>query len=218
MEDTNDENKDDLQRTNRMPKFDYAERPLTSPSDIRVLTLRPGDFNAELVIDLDVIPSSKWQATGTYEALSYLWGPPVYSHSITCNRSTLSVTQSLDCALRYLRHPDKSRSIWIDAICINQSDLGERCQQTLLMHDLYRNARSVVGWVGEEGTDSEYPMMLGNHEVGPLEDEPQSSPFTLYMHMAKFCPLEDLQTRFVAFFQRKWFTRTWVGDFDAGRM
>jgi hypothetical protein len=42
------------------------------------------------------------------------------SHLITCNGEPLPVTANLFYALTYLRLPDQPRTLWVDAICINQ--------------------------------------------------------------------------------------------------
>ena len=39
--------------------------------------------------------------------------------------------------------------LWIDALCINQSDVLERNSQVMLMGDIYRGAAAVVSWLGE---------------------------------------------------------------------
>lgn len=43
--------------------------------------------------------------------------------------------------------------IWIDAICINQSDDAEKSVQVAMMADIYAGAKNVIVWLGE-GTDS----------------------------------------------------------------
>jgi hypothetical protein len=40
--------------------------------------------------------------------------------------------------------------IWIDAICINKSDIGERNQQVKMMSSIYKRASYVRIWLGEE--------------------------------------------------------------------
>jgi len=90
-----------------------------------------------------------------YEALSYVWGPfnsPDDPDLIQLNDCGFEVTTNLWRALYALRHETKDRVLWIDAICINQGDLEERSSQVQLMRDVYRKARSVVVWLGEEGT------------------------------------------------------------------
>lgn len=46
--------------------------------------------------------------------------------SITIDGRPLRITQSLDTAIRHLRHDGHSVMIWIDQICINQNDLEEK--------------------------------------------------------------------------------------------
>ncbi|KAH7367123.1 hypothetical protein B0T11DRAFT_325419 [Plectosphaerella cucumerina] len=41
----------------------------------------------------------------------------------------LQIGPTLAAALLYLRHRDRPRNLWIDAVCINQSNLEEQAQQ-----------------------------------------------------------------------------------------
>ena len=47
-----------------------------------------------------------------------------------------------------------SRTLWIDAICINQSDDVEKSQQVQLMRGIYATADHVLIWTGEEDEHS----------------------------------------------------------------
>lgn len=58
--------------------------------------------------------------------------------------------QSLCKALTRLRHHLKPRYIWADAVCINQVDEEEKSQQVQLMPLIYRKAKSVLIWLGDE--------------------------------------------------------------------
>ncbi|KAI1802000.1 HET-domain-containing protein [Daldinia bambusicola] len=51
-------------------------------------------------------------------------------------------------AMRHLRYEDRSRVVWIDALCINQEDLAERGEQVKRMGLIYTLARRVVAWLG----------------------------------------------------------------------
>jgi hypothetical protein len=54
--------------------------------------------------------------------------------------------------------------IWIDALCINQSDNVEKAIQVPLMGSIYTNARQVIVWLGlEEESDLEGFVWI--HEV-----------------------------------------------------
>ena len=48
--------------------------------------------------------------------------------------------------------------LWVDAICINQSDTRERNHQVGLMRSVYRGAQDVVAWRGEATDDSDLAM------------------------------------------------------------
>lgn len=60
----------------------------------------------------------------------------------------LQVPPSLDLALRYLRSGTASRTLWIDALCINQKDEAEKRIQNQRMQASYANAWRVVVWLG----------------------------------------------------------------------
>jgi hypothetical protein len=90
-------------------------------------------------------PSYKPDVTPRYEALSYTWGtmdnpttalvePPGQVGRVVA--MTLSIGQNLGTAFRYLRYADRTRTLWVDAICINQNDIYERNTQVKLMADI----------------------------------------------------------------------------------
>ncbi|KAK4185482.1 heterokaryon incompatibility protein-domain-containing protein [Podospora australis] len=125
----------------------------------------------------DTTPPSSYQssapeaqvATIKYEALSYTWGPPddvefdIFivdrsSSSPTEDRLRLRVRQNLARALRQLRHKDRERTLWIDAICINQNDLDERSSQVARMPQIYQLAEHVTVWLGPATDNSGFAM------------------------------------------------------------
>ncbi|KAF5604246.1 integral membrane protein [Fusarium pseudoanthophilum] len=91
-----------------------------------------------------------------HEALSYAWGSSEDQATIAVNKTTLQVTQNLKDALTYLRHDSKPRSPWIDAICINQSNVDERSSQVRLMGRLYSSTSCVISWLGLEDDPIDY--------------------------------------------------------------
>ncbi|KAI1357439.1 hypothetical protein F5Y08DRAFT_163607 [Xylaria arbuscula] len=61
-----------------------------------------------------------------YEALSYAWGPlsdTIDVIVVNGHVSTIPVTRNLEEGLRHLRYEDRPRTMWIDALCINQVNL-----------------------------------------------------------------------------------------------
>ena len=88
-----------------------------------------------------------------YIGLSYSWGLVDVVHAITCNDNNFIVSKNVYTALRNLRElillEQYDRRVWIDGICINQSDPDEKTQQVRMMQHIYKNAAIVVAWLGE---------------------------------------------------------------------
>ncbi|KAH8694427.1 heterokaryon incompatibility protein-domain-containing protein [Ilyonectria robusta] len=64
------------------------------------------------------------------------------------NFETLQVTTNLELALRYLRQEKCVRTLWVDALCINQDNEEEKTAQIQHMDWLYANSSPVVVWLG----------------------------------------------------------------------
>jgi hypothetical protein len=130
--------------------------------EIRILTLLPGPFDAPIHIVLEPYSFTD-ESVPSYEALSYTWGQVEHPQTIWVGEdrfSKLEVTDNLAKALPYLRHEAKPRRFWIDAICINQQDLGERSSQVKRMPEIYSQASGVVVWLGPEKDESALAMSL----------------------------------------------------------
>ena len=126
----------------------YSELPLNGRSTcIRVLDLTPGTWNEDLqgtprIVDLYSRPK--------YEALSYTWGNGNEREAIFLGHGCqLQITYNLFTALKRLRNLCSIRTVWADAVCINQSDAGEKSQQVPLMGEIYKTAENVLIWLGE---------------------------------------------------------------------
>lgn len=89
-----------------------------------------------------------------FEALSYVWRSGNMTDAIAVRvpegRKMLQVTANLQAALAHLRDENLPRTLWIDAICLNQEDKSEKDQQIPRMRDIYRLAHRVVVWMGPE--------------------------------------------------------------------
>ena len=84
------------------------------------------------------------------EALSCTWGDPTETLTITLQGQRHLVTKNLESALRHVRYNDRQRTLWVDALCINQDDTDEIIQQTMQMQGIYTvgGARRVLVWLG----------------------------------------------------------------------
>ena len=126
----------------------YRYRELDSASStIRLVTILPGDFASEIVCSLSHVELS---TSPEYEALSYVWGDMTQTVRIVLDGFYFQVTTKLERALRFLRNPTSPRVMWVDSICINQGSNAEKSTQVLRMGSIYKAARIVVVWLGEE--------------------------------------------------------------------
>jgi hypothetical protein len=108
---------------------------------IRLFTLLPGGADDALrgevtVVSIDSLPD--------YDALSYVWGSPepVTAIHITAG-GFIEIGRNLHLALQHLGQAQIRKPLWIDGICINQSDKIEKQTQIPLMKLIYTNARVV---------------------------------------------------------------------------
>ncbi len=108
--------------------------------------------------------ASKWRYSwGDYVALSYTWGAVTDTRKIILNGHEMAVGANLESLLRILRHKKPMKAgykIWVDAICINQQDIAERSREVTRMGKIYRQAREVLIWLGNEGGESDKGMDL----------------------------------------------------------
>jgi hypothetical protein len=83
-----------------------------------------------------------------YDALSYTWGDSAATESIEVDGYEIQVTANLEQALRHLRDTEDDLTLWVDAVCINQSDTSEKSQQVAFMGQIYRECAQVRIWLG----------------------------------------------------------------------
>ncbi|CAJ2506410.1 Uu.00g005400.m01.CDS01 [Anthostomella pinea] len=102
-----------------------------------------------------------------YEALSYTWGDEAgQKYILECNGYRFIALKNLINALLALRLPDRPRTLWIDAICINQRNepcaLDERGKQVAMMHRIYGRGIRTVVWLGAANEDNFSPAFQGD--------------------------------------------------------
>lgn len=130
----------------RLERFEYE--PLDDDAAaFRLLVLAPGTCDTPL--DCTLIEDSRETSTFPYEALSYTWGDSSASHNIILNNRLFCVTTNLYLALQNLRDADVERTLWVDAICINQACPLEKTHQVSQMRNIYQAARRVLIWLGD---------------------------------------------------------------------
>lgn len=135
----------------------YQYRPLEGSQAIRLIYISPGEGDEKVVCK---IVHHTLQLAPSYEALSYTWGTEINKYKITVQDgvsgpSSLPVTVNCYSALLMLRQPNESRLVWVDAICIDQSNVVERNAQVALMAYIYNRAVHVIVDLGGSYEDSD---------------------------------------------------------------
>lgn len=132
-----------------------------SKDQIRLLWIRPECEGPDIVCYLRII--SLETAPGNYACLSYCWGDLTDTAGIQLvhcfvkgdqelgySATNFRVTKNLEVALKKMRQKDQEWPIWIDALCVNQSDIEERNHQVGFMRQVYSKASSVIIWLGDD--------------------------------------------------------------------
>lgn len=165
---------------------------------MRVLELHPGTFGQPLtgslhvvdILDFDGVLIVDQRRRVEYHALSYWWGEPVFDKNITCNGVELSITSDIHAAIQRIRPVDQKLFLWIDSICIDQSNTQERSKQVSMMLKIFSKANSVIIWLGED-------------DVGEEDD-------TARYANAVSAPILQQRRLLHALSKRSWFERVWV--------
>ncbi|RSL55684.1 hypothetical protein CEP54_009254 [Fusarium duplospermum] len=74
--------------------------------------------------------------------------------SLSIDGFDLPVGENLYAALSHLRDCSIERTIWADAVCINQQDTKEKATQVQSMAKIYAKASGVIVWLGKATPDS----------------------------------------------------------------
>lgn len=136
-----------------MPVFNgYRYEPLSARGAIRLLVLHPAsDYQAPL--SCRIVEHQHSLQHRVYSAVSYAWGLHQFGRNLEVQHdngdvSYLRITPTVDALLRHFRKPNKSRHLWIDAICLNQEDEVEKARQIPEMGTIYKMAIEVEVWLG----------------------------------------------------------------------
>jgi hypothetical protein len=188
--------------------------------ETRLLELAPGKFDDTIMMRL--IPCNVMaDDPDPYEALSYCWGTEMTPRMAVLDGVPMSITANLDCALRHLRFTIVRRTMWVDAISMNQKDTQERNYQVQIMGRIYSAAQRVIVWLGPTDHDNLYLRVV----LGAMQfhfSEQSSTTVRLFDYMcgvvdimnqqagkdndSRECVLDALHS----IIDRSWFSRIWV--------
>lgn len=128
--------------------------------EFRLVRITPGQQDSPIELTLD---HASLDNAPSYAALSYVWGEEKVV-DVRVNGITTSIRENLHRVLVQIRDGglESSTSLWIDAICINQSDDTERSWQVNEMRTIFSQASLVYNWLGPQADDSDVAMKLLN--------------------------------------------------------
>jgi hypothetical protein len=209
-------------RTTDPAKSSYQFENFEYKDDIRILRVLAGKGDEPLRCML--FPSSLLSRVSQskseqheYKALSYWWGEDEPTHAITLyddtgvregleNRAptlpsgTFYVRSNLAAALRHFRREGEDVNFWVDAICIDQTNLREKTAQVSMMDEIYSEAESVCVWLG-----------AGNPETGETFDFlRQILDLRVFDRVIKSKETPRHWMLVVNLLKTHWFSRRWV--------
>ena len=154
------------------------------------------------------ISSDDYCSRQHHSAVSYTWGSALSTHQLlvagplapgnsvdVSAHRYLRITANVDSLLRHLRKAHKAVRLWIDAVCLNQTDEKEKAQQIHKMGDIYRAAKKVHIWLGDDNVDDARRVFSLIRQV-ELRNE--------------WSPSQDEVSLLAKLFARAWFARLWV--------
>lgn len=179
-------------------KYNYL-----SSDSLRLLNLRPDQPSSP--IDCELVEVSRYSRYA-YEAVSWCWGSEKWDRQIRMHRSEqafcFSVSANLESALRAFRRPGVARTLWIDAICIDQDNTVEKSFQIPLMGRIYQEAICVCLWLGEANNESKIALEFIRSDILQLQKADKLARSSA-RSLSQWAALVNLM-------QRPWFSRRWV--------
>ncbi|KAF4973092.1 hypothetical protein FSARC_523 [Fusarium sarcochroum] len=95
---------------------------------------------------------------GNYSALTYVWGNVDSLIEISVNGAPFSIGKNLYLGLKQIRDNGIYDWIWVDSLCIQQTDVEEKSSQVGLMHTIFSRADRVYSWLGLGFLDTDTAM------------------------------------------------------------
>jgi hypothetical protein len=135
---------------------------------------------------------------------------PLRKSQILLDGKPIEIGENLEKALRTLREIPEVRNgtrIWVDSLCIDQDNIGEKNMEVKRMGDVYKNAERVISWLGEEkdrsGDALEVMAALGESIL--TADECKAIDKWLLLNLDS-----ELVYRITQFLCRPYWTRIWI--------
>jgi hypothetical protein len=127
--------------TTQTPLTPFQYSPIQEKNTIRLLLIYPRHPSGPLNCALFQTPLL---SIPRYEAISYRWGGTGPDQEINVNGHSIMVTPNAFEVLQNRSSFWRPRLVWLDSVCIDQSNENEKAEQIELMEDIYRKAYIVT--------------------------------------------------------------------------
>ncbi|ETI26153.1 hypothetical protein G647_02930 [Cladophialophora carrionii CBS 160.54] len=84
-----------------------------------------------------------------YDAVSYCWGKAHDLCNVRVNGYEIPLRRHVATMLDSLYRHRRITHVWLDMLCINQSDEDDKSKQVLMMGEIFKRAEKVYAWLGE---------------------------------------------------------------------
>jgi hypothetical protein len=180
---------------------------------IRLLSLEESRNEDVLECTLTTVERS---AAPPYGAISYLWGEPEPTRRLTVNGLEVDVRYNCSYALRQISTHRLVDYYWIDALCINQSNIPEKSSQVQMMGSIFAGAQKVLASLGQYEDDTElifeelskWPSL----QIQPAQDrsDPEDDWFTFFEGFDGEYWRPDILLALRSIAKRPYWQRLWV--------
>ena len=137
--------------------------PLDSQSkEFRLVDIHPAEERTLIVQCALRHESLDSEPPPTFETVSYVWGDATSRDIMEVNGVAVDVPASSVAALKRMRLKTVLRTLWIDALCINQGDVRERSEQVRMMGEIYRSSQGNLIYLGEARDVQKTKMALSD--------------------------------------------------------
>ncbi|KAI0533336.1 heterokaryon incompatibility protein-domain-containing protein [Xylaria digitata] len=184
-------------------------RPLhKNGREIRIIRLLPNNFGSPVECALEHVFLGH---EADYEAVSYCWGDASITTPILLGGKPYPITLNLLYGLKYLRQEESPRRLWVDSLCINQTDVTERNREILKMRDIYKLARSVLIWLGDYHPFTRlYVKQVFDYVTTLANRRDEKEDMTLIRSIG-YDELWHMHSQLQEFIRtREWFQRMWI--------
>ncbi|KAM0262923.1 hypothetical protein ACHAQJ_001516 [Trichoderma viride] len=164
-----------MEPENQEPSIDYQYGALKDDRSIRLMYLHTADSYHQLPVKVS-LREFAINDVPNFIALSYAWETEdelvSEPRELFCDGASIKITKNCEAALKRLRRPKQDQVLWVDAVCIDQSNLNERSLQIGLMRQIYSQASLVALWVGDSSSavDEESGLPLSDLGMGYIHD------------------------------------------------